>query len=323
MIYFGDDKMPDFCNRDYPFHFATALNLLIKMGVDINRVEILAVGEYENYKGEVREQNPKPGSPLQSNTKITLSIGYPSVVDQLPYQFFYGLQDAGARSGEWENNARRLMAPYDASVIRHEADLRYQTLQFSFGVADREHLSRFLDLFAFDRDGEVRELEDFIIWASILPTFNHWGGNPEMVAGVLHLLFGYDFRIIESISAEFEIPEALRYRLGTKSGRLGRETILGGSFSEYDSTYEVRIGGISRKELTAFIPGGKKRRKLEWVLDLCMPNDLDYRITFDVVDRATVVGGREEGAYLGYGTHLQREDDEIKHRRRAVNKTPQ
>jgi hypothetical protein len=323
MIYFGDDKMPDFTNRQYPFHFANALNLLMKMGVNIDRVEILAIGEFENYKGEIREQQPPPGSPIKSGTKITLKVGYPSAVDQLPYQFFYGLQGSTPRSGEWDLDARRVMAPYDATVIRHEADLRYQTLKFSFGVADQDHLSRFLDLFGFDRDGEVRNLEDLIIWASLLPSFHLWGGNLEKVAEVLHLLFGHRFRIVENVRAEYDIPESIRYHLGAKSGRLGRESIIGRSFSEYDSTYQVIISDITRKEIAAFVPGGTRRKKLEWVLGLCMPNDLDYRISFDVKNRALVVGEREEGAYLGYATHLQRGGDEIQQRRRAVNKAAQ
>jgi hypothetical protein len=319
MIYYGEDKMPDFCNRRYPFHYATAINLLMKMGVDINRVEILAMGEYENYKGEVREQQPAPASPLQSNTKIVLKVGYPGAVDQLPYQFFYGLNDSKPRGGDWEMNARKLMAPYDAAVVRHEAVMRYQALKFSFGVADEEHLGRFLDLFAFDRNGEIRNVEDMIAWASLMPAFYLWGGSAEKTAEVLRLMFGYKFRIVENIRSEYEIPEGIRYRLGTKSGRLGRESVIGRSFAENDSAFQVVVSGVARQDMADFLPGGKKRKKLEWALSLCMPNDLDYRVTFDIENRAMVVGMKEEGTYLGYSTHLQRGEDRRQHRRRVSN----
>ena len=222
MIYFGDDKMPDFCHRDYPFHYETALNLLMKMGLDINRVRLLAVGEYENYKGEVLAQNPAPNTPVRNDTRIELQVGYPGVVDQLPYQFFFGLTGGPRRTGEWEFEARRLMAPYDAAVIRHEAELRYQALKFSFGVADEKHLGRFLDLFALGREERIRSLDDMITWAALMPGFHLWGGNPERVVEVLRLIFGYRFRIVENIGSRYEIPEGIRYRLGAKSGRLGR-----------------------------------------------------------------------------------------------------
>jgi len=321
MIYFGDDKMPDFCNRDYPFHYETALNLLMKMGVDINRVSILAVGEYENYKGEVLAQVPAPNTAIRSDTKIELEVGYPGAVDQLPYQFFFGLVSGPGRTGQWELEARRLMAPYDAVVVRHEAELRYQALKFSFGVADKEHLSRFLGLFALDGEKEILNIEDMIIWAALMPGFHLWGGNPERVAEVLQLLFGYRFRIVENIRSKYEIPDGIRYRLGTKSGRLGRESVIGNSFSECDTTYQVIVSGIRRQEMADFVPGGRKRKKLEWALNLCMPNDLDYRITFEVENRAMIAGKKEEGAFLGYSTHLQSVKDREQYRRRAKNMT--
>ncbi len=50
----ADQKiMPDFCNRRYPFHYTTAISVLAKMGVDVNDIDILAIGTYENYRGEI------------------------------------------------------------------------------------------------------------------------------------------------------------------------------------------------------------------------------------------------------------------------------
>jgi len=321
MIYYGDDKMPDFCNRDHPFRYETALNLLMKMGVDLNRVKILAIGEYENYKGEILAQTPAPNTALRSDTRIELSVGYPGVVDQLPYQFFYGLAGGTHRTGKWELEARYLMAPYDAAVVRHDAELRYQALKFSFGVADRRHLVNFLELFALDEEKEIESLEDMITWAALMPGFYIWGGNSDRVARILELLFGYRFRIVENIRSRFEIPDGLRYRLGTKSGRLGRESVVGKSFSECDSTYQVIVSGVRRQDMAHFVPGGAARKKLDWALKLCMPNDLDYRLTFEVENRALFVGKKEEGAYLGYSTHLQHGKDKERYRRRAKNMT--
>jgi hypothetical protein len=304
MINYGDNKMPDLCHRDYPFHYATALNLLTKMGVDIDRISILAVGKYENYKGEIRRQEPSPGTDLKKDTRIALEVGCPSAIDHMPYQFFYGLQGKKPRGGDWELQARHLMAPYDAAVVRHEAATRYQALQFSFGVTDPDHLLRFLGLFDFDSDNGDFGLDDAVVWSSVMPSFHLWSGNPDKVAEILQLLFGVRFRIVENVRSEFEIPEEIRYHLGSKSGRLGRESIIGRSFSECDSTCQVIISGITRQEIADFVPGGPKRKKLEWVLGICMPNDLEYRISFEVENRATVIGKKDEGAYLGYATHI-------------------
>jgi len=304
MIYFGDDKMPNLCHRDYPFYFTTALNLLMKMGISLDRIDFLAVGEYQNYQGEIREQKPKPETPLRPDTRIELKVGYSGIVDIMPYQFFYGLHTGKRRSGDWELKARHLMAPFDAAAIRHETKARYQGLKFNLGVTDEGHFRRFLALFGLEWD-KVEGMEDAVAWASLMPSFHDWSGNPERVAEVLQIFFGHKFRIIENVHARYEIPEDLRYRLGSKAGRLGRESIIGKDFGECDSTYRVIIQGLSRKETADYIPGGKKRKKLEWILGFCMPSDKDYRITFNVCDPEFILGRSKPGAYLGYSSHLR------------------
>lgn len=306
MIYFGDDKMPDLCNRRYPFHYTTALNLLAKMGIASDRIEMIAIGVHENFKGEVRNQKPKPGEPLKG-ARVVLEIGFPSAVDQMPYQFFYGLYGRTARGSEWERHARQLMAPYDAAVIRHDAAARMDALRFAFGVLDEHHIDRYLHLFDFDLDKKTHGFQEEVVWAAVLPSFHRWAGNPVRVAEALALLFGYRFRIIENVASQYDIPEGIQYRLGAKSGRLGRESVIGRSFSECDSTYEIVVGGLTRKDMVEFLPGKPVRRKLEWVLSVCMPGNLDYRFRFEIDDPGMVLGKDDQGSHLGFSTHLHGE----------------
>jgi len=83
--------MPDLSSRKNPLHFSTALSILMKAGVDIHRINLIAEGKYENYRGEVHYQEPAAGSVITDNTKIILRIGSTSAVDFMPYQFFYGM----------------------------------------------------------------------------------------------------------------------------------------------------------------------------------------------------------------------------------------
>ena len=78
--------MPDLCSRRMPFNFVAALMLLKKVGVDLNKVHLKAVGCYENYKGEILGQKPKAGTELTQSTKIFLKVGKWSAVDIIPYQ---------------------------------------------------------------------------------------------------------------------------------------------------------------------------------------------------------------------------------------------
>jgi len=125
--------MPNLTSRRAPAHISAAIIALLRLGVDINNVDILAVGEYENYRGEVRSQHPEPGTELQMDTRISLEVGCLSAVDQMPYQFFYGLGSAAGAGRAWEAAARRLMAPFDAALVRSQGLARYHTLKLTYG----------------------------------------------------------------------------------------------------------------------------------------------------------------------------------------------
>jgi len=296
--------MPDFCNRQFPFHYTTALNNLMKMGINIRKVNLLADGEYENYKGEVREQNPAPGTEIGTNSKITLKIGLSSAVDYMPYQFFYGLFGVRQSDRGWEDRARRLMAPFDAAVARHDANTRYQILKYEGGIVEEEYLRRVLELYGFTLPDSIKDIGEIVFLFSIFPFFNYWGGNPPLVEKVLQFFFNYRFKIVENSRSEYKIPDSVQYRLGTKSGRLGKESVVGRSFTECDSSYDVIISGVKAKEVPGFQPGKPLRKKLDWILDFCMPGNLDAKIKIKVDVQKTKVGNESKNCYLGYSSFI-------------------
>jgi len=294
--------MPDFTRRLPRVHFTTALNILQTMGVDLNRINILADGEYENYRGFIHEQKPEPGSMLNPNTEITLHIGHVSAVDIMPFQFFYGLQNRSGGGTKWEDNARFFMAPFDSEVITHDAISQFEILKSICNSIDRQRLQKFLDLFAFsDDDGHV-DFDEAVIWSLILPGFNQWAGNAESVEKILTCLVGYPVSVTENVAGEFEIVAEAQYRLGDGQAGLGTHTLLGSTFSDYDSTYLVNIANVSRRDIRKFLPGGKLRRKMEWLLKECMPNNIDYRIKVELAKKKTRLGG-DGKSYLGYAVY--------------------
>ncbi len=299
-----ETKMPDLCSRRHPYHFSTALNILIKLGVDINEIDILAVGEYENYKGEVVSQNPKPGVLIDTETRISLEIGFPSAVDFMPYQFFYGLAGGTSRSSAWESRSRALMAPFDSSLIKYTAIAKEQALRLSLANLDVEHLSDYLKLFHFEPRNGKRPTAEVLMWASLMPSFNFWAGNPELVARVLKYVFGYKFRIVENVEGRFDIPADCQSRLGQESSQLGKQFVMGREFREFDTTYELHISDVSPDEVRELLPGQSVRRRLEWLLGICMPNAMDCRISIKVNRDGMMLGSKKHKRYLGYATHL-------------------
>ena len=102
-----------------------------------------------------------------------------------------------------------------------------------------------------------------------------------------------------------EIPPSLHYHLGARTGRLGREAVLGREFSEYDSGYEVLIKNVKEDEVKELLPGGKIRKKIEWVLSVCMPNNLTCQIRIKVNRPGLMpVGDEINKRYLGYSTFI-------------------
>ncbi|UCD62532.1 MAG: type VI secretion system baseplate subunit TssG [Candidatus Zixiibacteriota bacterium] len=297
--------MPDFCSRRHPFHFTTALNTLDKLGLDVSKVDIIALGEFENYKGEIREQDPKPGTPLDKRTKVTLKVGFSSAVDQMPYQFFYGLFGTRASTGAWEDSARAMMAPFDAAVIRHMAVAEYRDLKSTFGLVEFDHLEKVLNLFAFEAGREGMSFREAMIWSSLFPTFHYWAGNAELVCRVLECLFGHRFRIIENVAAEHPIPESCRYYLGSTSDRLGSGVILGKRFADCDTAYEVIVEDVRPDEIRDFLPGGSTRVKIERALNVFMPGHLQSRVTVRSVGELTQIGEEKRRHYLGYTSHIR------------------
>lgn len=294
--------MPDFCNRRNQYHYTTAIIMLMNRGIDIDKIDILAVGEYENYKGEIRTQSPKPGTALRSDTEVKLEVGFSSAVDIMPYQFFYGLH--GRLGGKaWEMAARQFMSPFDGAVIRHEALLRFMSLRYNFSINDDSFNRRFLGLFDFNVEKETTD-SDTALWSTLMPGFNNWSGNTEEAQKVLGRIFGYQFRLVENIQSVHEIPEEMQYTLGTKTGRLGLETVLGRTFEEYDTSFGVQIIGVRQEDVAEFLPGRPKRKKLDAILRLILPEQMDYRISFVTAGRGTKIGDKTTGAYLGYATRI-------------------
>ena len=84
---------------------------------------------------------------------------------------------------------------------------------------------------------------------------------------------------------------------------LGESLVLGRSFSECDSTYEVVVEEVDIESISSFLPGGMGRRKLEWLLDICMPSNLDRRIRVKTAAKTATIGKGKSESYLGFSTY--------------------
>ncbi len=99
-------------------------------------------------------------------------------------------------------------------------------------------------------------------------------------------------------------PASSINHLGSLSGRLGRESIIGKTFVESDSAFGIIIKGITPEEIKVFLSKGAKRKQLEAILAVCMPNHLQYTVKFDVSKRKTLIGRDKQAGYSGDTRHI-------------------
>lgn len=296
--------MPQFTDRHQPYHFATALTTLVRLGIDLNRVELLAVGLHESYRGEVLRQEPRAGEELTPRTKIRLEIGVESAVDILPYQFFFGFDADRDSSGEWELAARRLLAPFDSAVIRRRGWQDFRRLSFTLAQSDRDQLLRFFSLFELDTKLIGDSFRERSLWVALLPLFHYWAGNARLVGDMVTAIFGYSCQILEGTRTTTAIPIRLQSRLGHNNTRLGSETILGESFSDIDSGYRVVLTGVEPEKVSAWLPGKPLHEKLKQLLAICLPGHLEGAIVVRCRRTGFATGAAERTSRLGYTSHV-------------------
>jgi predicted component of type VI protein secretion system len=299
--------MPDLSDRRRRMSFATALLVLERMGIDLHEISILAVGTNRNYRGEVLAQSPGAGVEITRDTTISLEIGFSSAVDSMPYQFFAGLSEATKVSSKWEDRARRFMAPFDAMVARYRALALGERLRFSLATADTDRLRSFLKLFDLDMPRQSRDTRELWLWAALLPSFHNWGGNARQVGQVLTLLLGKRCSIEENVPVRYKTPSNLQSRLGSTRHTLGRQMILGTGFVDCDYTYRVHVHGVASDQVRDWMPDGKERRRLDWLLEKCMPGHLDYLVAVHAGTDRHRLGDDAMNYRLGYNTRLRSE----------------
>ena len=295
--------MPNFCDQHYRMHYVTALNALARMGIDLSQVDLVAVGMQENYRGEIHDQEPAPGKEIGPQTQIRLKIGASSAVDYMPYQFFYGLHGVTRRVEKWEDRARTLMAPFDGAVIRYTARCHQEALTYGSGLVERRQIIRFLKLFEFEVDAYLPD-DELMILASLLPQYHFWSGNPDFLVQVLSMIFPFTFEVTENVRKRYEMPDAIRTHLGTGNCHLAVDTVLGRSFVEGDGAYRVTISDIPAERPNELVPGKPMRKKLDWLIERCMPSHLAYDISLQVNRSAARIGRDSTTARLGYSVFV-------------------
>ncbi len=295
--------MPVLVDRRSRPSLVTAVNQLIKLGVDPDRIFVRLVGSNEDYDGQIRSQDPDPGTPLTEETEVVLDVGMVGIVDYLPYQFFTSPQRSSAASTTWETRARGMMAPIDGTAAKMSALMSFERMRFDEAIIEPGHLSRVIDLYG-DRPRSCCSANTLLgLWTALMRDFNEWSGNPRGMAWVLGLLLDCKLHVRENTPAKHQIDPAIQSRLSTTYSHLGDDWVLGDHFVDHDSRYELILTDIRQAHVEDWLPGGSRRTLLEKIMTMCNPGHLQWHLRFELPFSARPIGRSHREAFLGVSWH--------------------
>lgn len=297
--------MPQLANPLSPSSLVHAILLLKRSGVSPERVRLLLRGEFESYKGEIAKHLPSAKTEMDPSTLVQLDLASPSMVDQLPPSLFFDPAKKQVDFEKIELRARELFSPFDSAMAKLKASLEYIILVYKFIFTEPLFSKRFINTFNFpDKEWSPEEL---FFWMLLLPGFHQWAGTKTGTEKVLSIFLETKVRIKENQIGKNELPRELQSSLGGCGSRLGRDWSLGNHFTECDSSLKVIIGPVSVSKVKDFLPSGIRRKKLDLILDNCVPGQLRWSVTLKIKDkeRSFSLGEQSPNCVLGYSTYLR------------------
>jgi hypothetical protein len=303
--------MPDLVGPGSSTSFIHTLAWLKRVGVSLDNIRLLLKGVFENYKGEIINHLPPPGAEIDSSTVALLGIGSASMVDQLPPSLFFVPRREYLDLDKMELESRKLFSCFDSAIAKITATLEYVLLVYDSVFLEESFSERFVGAFGFPEEGW--NSEELFLWTMFLPGFHQWAGTKKGTQEVLSKLFGIQFRIKENERGENSLPPEVQSLLGKRWSQLGSDWSLGNSFSECESSFRVVIGPISACQVRDFLPLGAKRKKLDRILNHCVPGQLRWGVALKLKEKEKIfsLGESTHNCVLGYSTYLNRSEKTI------------
>jgi len=297
-------SLPHLANPHSPSSLVHAVLWLRKSGIDLENLRLLFKGPFENYKGEITGQLPLPGE-VEPFKEIRLELAAASMVDQLPFSLFFDPNKKYVELDKTELKSRELFSSFDSTMAKTKTILEYILLVYDYVFSEPAFSKLFIGAFGFPQEGW--DSEELFLWMLLLPGFHQWAGTIRGTSQVLSIFFKAPVRIRENQRGENSLPVDLQSFLGKRYSRLGSDWSLGKGFSECDTSFKVMIGPISLSEVGDFLPQGKKRKKLELILDHSIPGQLRWRVAVKLKrkDQSFTLGKSTSNCVLGYSTYLR------------------
>ena len=272
----------------------SALEVLSGLGVPASRITIRMAGA--GYPSRwVVQQDPAPGTPLDSGVSIALSIAGLGYYHALPV----GMWDRG---GEREIGTQEIVELLDDPVQKAAHWVREGARLFELNPGNLTACARWISLFGLNPD-EWRQ-DALYDLALLLPSIQELAATTHGIPLIFKLLLRLPVQEIGYYPSVRYLPPDEWSLVGHRSSRLGVDCIVGNQMEDLAGV-RIVVGPVTLEQYYAH-EHGDRRALLSRVLDLSMSCHRDCRVAWSVLDAARPprLGFEAENARLGINSHL-------------------
>jgi len=281
--------MPDLCSptRGTWHSVDSALPALARIGVHADQI-VVETGGGGWKQGQVLAQEPVPGTPLTSRTRIRLRVAGFGGVESLPFP----MRD----EHHAEFRADRLFALFDSPLQKLRHLLRRAGGYLELRPDDAVGPQRWMEE-VFQLDASPWPADRRYSLMRLLPVLHRLAGLEHAIPTALELVFGLPARDVSVQREIVPFAEGTRTRLGVRNSQLGVDTVSGAGV-EAVARLNITLGPVALDEYLANDTPelGAERAAMYRLL---VPAHLS-----GAVEERWLVRPPEGGAHLGDGHRL-------------------
>lgn len=229
-------QMPDLAGigRTARHRVDSALLTLLRLGVDFGRVVLESAGPGESL-GAVVSQDPAPGAVLSPVSRIVLRVGGSGGLDLMPFP----MRD----ESDTEFRLDRLFAIFDNPALKLGFFLRQGGAYLALHADEPLTARRWLeDLFSIPAEGWSPGRWHPL--ARLVPRLHAIGGTATAVRVAMAAIFDLPVAAVTVTRQVVPVAGPGVLRLGTRNGRLGFDSVLGGGIVA-DARVEITYGPVT------------------------------------------------------------------------------
>lgn len=295
-------KMPDFSSRPegQSKSLKDAYVNLRRLGVPDKDIFIYTQGEFNQFKGQILDQQPQVGDMVLPGNKITLTAAVLGISQIMPDLFTDHLSDYLIEDNNPRHGAKKLFAIFDSMFLKMLCRLEWVRDIYA-GI---HHSSRFIDYLnslCFIPETVANET-DFKSLGYIPSRLSRYLGTEGGLRVFLEAATGLkvNTRILDN--QEIAVPADSQAGLGKKS-RLGENIFIGDKFESEKPKLSVRFQLDKPEDVLKAITIIENKKFLEDMFRLVLPYYID-RCEIAVEPIGEDINFENGASYLGFGTAL-------------------